>query len=431
MKNIILSLIIGILMPSVAFAQQENGQILQPTHIIGKRLDSVGQVTSVLESEFTYRDDGKPATFAIPDVELSTYYQYTGDFLQLEHTLHAGGHPLIMEDIEYTYEDGKVKTAFHGNNLFADNKYWLFIYGDDGRLIRKDTKGQYDSDYYEHVFYEYEDDYKTQVQDYWTNWPAQGWRHKSKNTYKYDDEFKLVTRLVEIYNAEEEITSRELRSYTYTPSGKQETLVKQNEIDGEWVNKSIMRYLYDDQDRVKEQQDGSWSASEGDWNITRRVEFEFLDDGHRYIVSFYKKSGEEWVWDEFNEQTILFGSKLYNQQRTLRVYHFAYGYGDGFGHINQFEMTMEYFEEPVYMNAEENEGTRCSVYPNPGRDRLKVEVLAENAVVRFYDLQGKMILARSFDFSAEIGTESWPAGIYFWEVWNGNQKEASGKWVKE
>ena len=430
MKNIILSLIIGILMPSIAFAQTENGLLLQPTHIIGKRIDSVGQVTSVLESDFTYRDDGKPATFAIPEKALSTNYWYTGDFLREESTVHAYGHPMIGEGIEYTYENGKVKTVAHGaTHGIMENKFWEYIYADDGRLIRKDVRIDLQTDFFHHFYIEYENEDKTQIHDYWTNFPSQGWLHKQKNTYQYDDEFKLLTRLIEYYDVEGEVTSSTLDTYTYTPSGKLETQVTQNLTEGEWVNKSIMRYVYDDYDRVKEQQDGSWSASEDDWNINRRVEFEILDDGHRYIVSFYKKSGEEWVWDVFNEQTILFGSRLYNQQRTLRFYHYALGHG--VSRINQFEMTMEYFGEPEYLGEAEEKTTQCNVYPNPGKDKLKVEMFAENAVVRFYDLQGRMIMARSFDFSTEIGTEAWPSGIYYWEIWNGNQKESSGKWVKE
>ena len=42
-----------------------------------------------------------------------------------------------------------------------------------------------------------------------------------------------------------------------------------------------------------------------------------------------------------------------------------------------------------------------------------------------------MVVARPFDFSTEIGTEGWPSGMYLWEIWDGNQKEASGKWIKE
>ena len=39
--------------------------------------------------------------------------------------------------------------------------------------------------------------------------------------------------------------------------------------------------------------------------------------------------------------------------------------------------------------------------------------------------------AKMFDFNTSIDAQNWPSGIYLWEVWHDNQKEASGKWVKE
>ena len=75
--------------------------------------------------------------------------------------------------------------------------------------------------------------------------------------------------------------------------------------------------------------------------------------------------------------------------------------------------------------------TDICVYPNPGSDNLKVETPVEDAVIRFYNLQGQLMLARPFDFSTEISAEDWPSGMYLWEIWHDSQKEACGKWVKE
>ena len=71
------------------------------------------------------------------------------------------------------------------------------------------------------------------------------------------------------------------------------------------------------------------------------------------------------------------------------------------------------------------------VFPNPGRDKLKVESSAENSVIRIYNLQGKLVLTKPFDYSTEINAESLPSGLYVWEIWHDNQKVANGKWVKE
>ena len=75
--------------------------------------------------------------------------------------------------------------------------------------------------------------------------------------------------------------------------------------------------------------------------------------------------------------------------------------------------------------------SRSFVYPNPGRNKIKVESPNENSVIRICNLQGRVVLSKRFDFAAEINIESLPSGIYCWEIWHENQIEASGKWVKE
>lgn len=203
--------------------------------------------------------------------------------------------------------------------------------------------------------------------------------------------------------------------------------VSQTLVDCEWVNTSVKRYVYDDQDRVVEQQDGAWS--DGEWNITRKVEYGFSDDGSVLTVSFRKKSGEEWVWDVFNNQTIFFESKFKEQQRALG--YFVYEDMNGSASINQFEFNMVNTVSPVYLAAKETGKPNCSIYPNPGKETATVTAPVENSVVRFYDLQGRLLLAKPFDFSTTVNTDDWAPGIYLWEIWNGTQKEATGKWVKE
>lgn len=62
MKKSILSIIIAIMAIGVGHAQIKEGMIAQPTHIVGKRIDAGGEVTSTLEADFTYNEDGRPLT---------------------------------------------------------------------------------------------------------------------------------------------------------------------------------------------------------------------------------------------------------------------------------------------------------------------------------------------------------------------------------
>ena len=95
---------------NVGFAQNE---FAQPTHVVGKRINANGEVTMTLESNFTYYEDGKPHTFEIPDYNLSTTYSFNDDHLNNESTWHDQGHPILHEQIVYTYEDDKIKTTQH------------------------------------------------------------------------------------------------------------------------------------------------------------------------------------------------------------------------------------------------------------------------------------------------------------------------------
>lgn len=432
MKKVFLTLISTFMAICVGYTQNMDGLIAQPTHIIGKRINASGEVTKIVESDFTYYEDGKPHTFTIPDYELSTNYRFEEDYLSKEDTWHSAGHPILEEIIQYTYEDCKVKTSEHyWSQGYNYSEYWEYSYGEDGRLARKDylhgVPGV--TDFHQHYLYEYENDGKTKTENYWTSWVDEGWKLRKKTIFQYDEEFNVVTRHIENYSVDGELTSSTLDTYSYTASGKQETQITQTLTEDEWVNTSIMRYVYDDNEQVVEQQNGSWSTENGVWNINRRVVFELSEDGTTYTVSFYKKNGEDWVWDVFNNQTIFFGSALANQQRTMRFYQ-KEEY-NGLGNINQFEIMLVYTDEPIYLDANENSQVSYNAYPNPGRDNLRVVAPTEDAVIRFYNLRGQLMLARPFDFSTEINAEGWPSGMYLWEIWHDSQKEAYGKWVKE
>ena len=432
MKKSILSIIIAVMAIGVGHAQIREGMIAQPTHIVGKRIDADGEVTSTLEADFTYDEDGRPQTFRIPDYYLSTYYTIIDGYLNKESTSHGNGHPILTENLSYTYEEDKIKTALYTwSHGYDYPQYWEYTYGEDGRLARKDyLNGEpgYE-EFHQHFIYEYENDGKTKIQNYWTSWPAQGMLLRQKNVYQYDDEYRLISRHIEDYSVEGELVGSTIDTYTYTPNGKLDTQVTRTMADGGWANSHIMHYVYGADEQVMEQQDGSWSAEDGEWVIDHKVVFELSEDGTTYTVSFYKKSGEEWVWDVFNNQTILFGSALKNQQRTMRFYQSEVH--NGSGRINQFEMTLVYTVEPEYLGTNDNSLAHCSIYPNPGSDNVKVAAPMEDAVIRFYNLQGQLILARPFDFNTEINAESWPSGMYLWEIWHDNNKETSGKWVKK
>lgn len=425
-KNIFL--FVSLLSINAAIAQTSKDFIFQPTHIIGKRINSLGEVTKTLESDFSYAESGKVYSYVFPEFAISTTFTYEGDFLTQERTRHTGGYPLFYETLSYTYENGKVKTISHCWDQMNSNEYWQYDYNENGRLRQKDYK-EGEGDFHQHYLYEYSNNGTTKIESFWTSWLNEGMLLKKRTTYQYDEEYRLLTVLIENYNANGEMTSNTRTTYSYTQTGKEESETTQTLIDGEWVNSTIQRYIYNDFDWIIEQQNGSWQQNDNEWNITRKINFELSEDGQTCFISFYKKSDEEWVWDMFNNQDILLNPLLKIQQRTLRFY--VYEEMSGAGRINQFEISLEQTTEPVYLDTEEKGQGKCAVFPNPGNEKVNVLAPIEDAVIRFYSMQGKMIHARPFDFQVEVDTQSWPVGIYFWEIYQKNQRIATGKWIKE
>lgn len=429
MKKQSLMLIISVLMAGFAYAQVGDNMMLQPTHVIGRRINANGAITKEFLSDFLYTDNGKITRYEFPEYALTANFGYAEDFLTQESVFHQGGQHPFYETTNFTYENGQIKSIDHWMNQMGLSQHWLYSYYDDGRLARKDQMEEGDGDFHMHWLYDYGEDGRTVIESYWTSWVPQGMVLRKRTTSHYNDEYVLQSSLAESYNVAGELTSTQLTIYTYALNGMIEKEITQTLTDGEWMNTSIVDYGYDIYNRLAVRIEGTWDAEHGEWVDTKKIAFGFSEDGRLYTVSFFKKVDEEWQWDVFNNQTVLFGSELKAQQRM--VGYMAYESFHGQGNVNQFEFTLEEMNKPIYMGEEENQHLSCGVYPNPGRHKLNVVAPIENSIIRIYNLQGQLIMVRPFDFATEISTEKLSSGVYLWEIWHNTQKQASGKWVKE
>ena len=425
MKKAVLTLVISLIAVS-GIAQSMDGIIAQPTHVIGKRINVSGQVTYSLEADFTYDEEGKFFRFLLPSYSLSSAFVYDGDYLSFNCTSHNGGYPSNMECIEYTYEDGRIKHVSHEWDQMNAPKHWEYKYFGDGRLRQIDYSEGYEINYQQHYIYEYEDGGNTVIENYWTSWDDMKLRRKTVK--HYDDNFDLATVLIEAYNATGVLASSTLETYTYTPMGTVDTQITQSFISEEWVNSRIQRFVYDDFGRVVEQQNGDWSEENGDWDITKKITFEYenMEDRAIYTVSFYKKSGENWVWDVFDNQTILFGSHLKNQQKSL-VY-FDFEDYNGSGQINQFEFTFSNTVEPTYLNIEDKDLSLCTIHPNPTTGLVFIED-EKPSEVQVFNALGQLV--KTVQNTNEVSLEGLPQGVYLLRVTSKGGKVFSDKVVKE
>ena len=431
MKKILLSLAICLLAMNLGFAQNED-IIAQPTHVVGKKINTAGEVTRILESDFSYNEEGKVVGYTFPDYHLTAGYAYNGDYLFYEGFHHNGGQPVFTEGLEYTYSNGRIKHITHSWDQMNAPEDWEYTYDEYGRLKQKDYKeGYYGSEYHQHYIYDYENEGRTKTESYWTSWVSQGLKLRKITVSQYDDDFKLFTVFTESYNLDGDTTSTTMVTYSYTPSGKEESQITQTLTDGEWVNTSIQRYIYDEYDRVVEQQNGSWSAENGDWDINKRITFIYEPQEENIIctVSFYKKIGEEWGWDVFANQTILFGPQLKIQQRTLRFY--VHEDMNGSGKINQFEFTFINTERPIYLDIEENGRLVCDLYPNPTTGQVNITGQNLKTAEVINTLGQRVATAKGEGERIAVDISALPAGVYFVNVTDKDGRKCVRKVVKE
>lgn len=430
-KNRVL-LLIMVLSTTWLGAQEPGENIAQPQSFIGRKINASEEVIKEYEASFSYLPDGKLDSFLFPEWGTSSVFNYENNFLSSVITQHQGAWPFYSDVIRYTYEDGRVKTESHLWDAMNSNQYIEYEYYDDGRLYKKSYASYNPDDVYAYSIFEYENEGKTKIEYCYGRIIKENdfvWYPESRITYRYNDSYALISEQTDDFNANGEITISKRKNYTYTPSGKLETEISQILTENEWVNHTIQRCFYDAENFVTEQQDGTWSITLNDWNIATKTIHEYSADRMTYTVSFFKKSGDNWVRDIFNYQKLFFESELKWQQEALN--YFAYDDMLGSAQINQFEFQMLSTKKPTYFSAKEASLAIYTVYPNPGKDCINISSLVENTIVRFYDLQGRLLLAKPFDFQTNINTGDWAPGIYLWEIWNGTQKEASGKWVKD
>ena len=429
MKKIFLLSLFAIL-SSLGLKAQEPGEfIAQPKDIVGRKVNALGEITKEYEASFSYDSDGKLQDFTFPEWGVYSTFLYDDNCLSNVLTRHEGMWPYYSDAYRFTYQDGRIMTEAHEWDGMNSNDYTDYSYYDDGRLLRKDYASYQPEQIHNYSLFDYQNDGKTKIESYYWVRNYYDDQLEYQITSQYDDDFTIVSKQKDTYNSDGEITNSTRTVFSYTEQGLLETECSQNLVDNEWINTKIHSYAYDDNGRITEQLFGDWSDEFDEWYFNNMITYEYSENFTILTVTFYKKSGDEWVYDVFDNQTLFVEPILKWQQNRLTC--FAYEDLMGSAQINQFEFRMVMTKTPNYMSTEENGQTDYAVYPNPGKEDINISAPVENSVVRFYDLQGRLMLAKPFDFNTTINTDKWTPGIYFWEIWSGTQREASGKWIKK
>ena len=428
---------------------QEPDSIMQPIHAVGKVINESGEVTKTYNADFEYDTEGRLLSFAFPECNLNTTLTYEDNNV-VWYTRQPSGvnHPNLSwyeERVNFTYDDwGRPVyiSRIWGVNTASDASYDKYEYNDEGRLERKEEGELFIGAQicWHYWLYEYENEGKNMtVSKYniWRDGSQQTHAYLSQlSTCLYSENYAIMSVQAEYYNRDGVMYKKTQETYGYTESGQLESEIVQRFVDDEWVNTDITTYSYDGNDHLIEYRTGVWSDELNDWEFTRKTVFQYDRSTMLYTVSFYKSSDGEWVRDFYNPDQVIDMNVFYNadlnlQEECLKHMSFKNMNSLTLSNINQFELTMQYMKRPASTSVDQTDDVKYGIFPNPGKDKVTIKASAENAVIRFYDLQGRLLLAKPFDFNITVNTGDWTPGIYLWEIWNGTRKEASGKWLKE
>lgn len=437
MKSIISTLFICAFAIGSTYARSLNDSIAQPSHVTLIRHDASGEVLSSSYRDFGYYGDGKLKTFNYPGMG-KTYY-YDGDFLTKLTIRNGTEHPVYHETFRYYYENDKVSSIYHdGDEYGITHSYRIgFTYDAYGRLEKKELFDYYYSWAYEtdslwsYWTYEYFDNGKTRKETMYEYPYSKEYALTSIETYRYDDDYRLIS-----IQKDSETSPLTLTTYTYTDNGELETETKQNWEDGQWVNASKYVNVFDFEGRIEEHQMGEWSGNE--WNLNKKALYEYDANGLCKNISIFRETEDLLAWD-YEDDTVIYNVTYpyYPFKKSIPVFNnplLSMQESDLPGtcaYYNEMEIEYIYTQTPTYNSVEEKDNEACKVYPNPGNGFVTVTAPFERSVIRFYDLQGRLVHAQLFDFQTNINTADWKSGLYLWEIWQDTQKIASGKWVKQ
>ena len=323
-----------------------------PVHVVGRKMNSSGQVVDEIVTDFIYNtENGQLTQYSFPGGLSTTsfsFYQYPDKpsyicTVTAEGPKDKGPGPWY-DTYSFTYEDDQKKHEEHYGwcNAFDDpHDYWDYYY-EDHHLTQVDYSSEYE-DVYDTLsrhLYSYENGYKTRIDQYYQG-HSDSMSLSSITINHYNERQQILTSQTDTYNNSGEITTRTLKTYTYTAHNKTDSIITQTYNDGIWANSGMAHYVYDMKNRVVEYQTGSWSMENATWNVTKRVIYDFNDDLQTLTVSFRKINGDEWGWDYYSNQSLFNDSRLYEWQRVLRETY-------GGSNIGQFVFNMYYEMEEVF-----------------------------------------------------------------------------------
>ncbi|MBN1821136.1 MAG: T9SS type A sorting domain-containing protein [Prolixibacteraceae bacterium] len=305
------------------------------------------------------------------------------------------------------------------------------------------------------------------------------WIGSNKEVYSFDDFGNRILSSVYKWDVEAKDwafnSDRSKSEYVYNGSGKitQKLDMNWNNNQNDWAYYKMYEYEYDNQNRNILYVESNWNSGKQDWiNITKK-EYAFDEYGNYILDATYNYNSEvdslilyrkyEHAYDINGRQILsiqmdsygnpyyLGGSKteiVYDEEGRFFTMYSSYiwdneghcwrGTGKHIYDIDEFGYPLidtEYLWDHVEFEwFESNRKTyyytlvstpeielgkdNVLVYPNPATNFITFDLseITKTAIVRLFDINGKLVLSEKLYPNKSISTKGLNSGIYFWKV---------------
>lgn len=326
-----------------------------PDHVVARMInDTTGMITDEYVADFIYGPDGvlTDYTFIAAPGDLHTtfsFYKYPDKpTCALYEAYDSGTNMTIFEKFSFTYENEMVKRRedrwYSSSFDFLD--VWSYSYENHHLSQENFSSYLYTDVVRNRHIYTYENNYRTRIDQYYREYMG-NFVFSEETTTHYNDLHKILN-IQKDQPTSGGLIPTELQTYTYTSQNKVDSIITQTYNDGTWDNSKFEHYVYDGKNRVVEYQKGVWSSDDSAWNVTKKINYDFDDANQKLTISFHKKEASEWVWDEFNGESLFNDSSLVVWQEAMNFCFY------GSRPVCQFEFSMHYDKvEPVFPNFSE------------------------------------------------------------------------------
>ncbi len=414
---------------------------------------------------FDYNNEGKQILEAVYQYDESSgltfpFYKYTYEhddygFLTLQYLYMADTASLwtLMAKQTYAYDASGNQTESIAYGWNAVSEVWMpgtrevNEYNQENLMVRYTrydwdaTTEQWVGDRQREYTYNAQNLLSLEVASNWDEVNS-AWIYSYRGEFTYLPDGQISVRITYIYDAlSAEWIYSSKSEYSYDPSGNH-TQSKHLYWDTEllhWVNLSLYEYSFDEPTRFYQQIYSVWRPDLNEWEPEERND--------NYFDEFFNpESFEEYFWDteildwEPDEKTLF----AYNPDYTLDDLILPYLLqADVPYFVNMLEKVEElywlpetdewihdytnaYHYKPIdIVNVAENKESVFRVYPNPASNQITIESTELTSTTSFalYDLQGRVILEKSFLQPVSIQVSDLSPGLYIYQVNCGNALE--------